>query len=244
MRTPPYPEIYYDLHIHSCLSPCADDDMTVNNIIRMSMLNGLNLVALTDHNTAKNCPAFLKAAVRLGQNALPGMELCTAEEVHIVCLFPNLPLAMGFDRYVESRLPKIPNKKEIFGRQLLLDEQDRITGELPNLLITATTISIDEVPALVRRFRGIAFPAHADRDSYSILSMLGFILPQWGFRAVELIQPTAFLQSKRADRVQGLHILQNSDAHNLWSIKDQDDGPPLYMEAPSFASLNHYLNPK
>ena len=105
----------YDLHIHSCLSPCGDDDMTPANIAGMAALKGLEAIALTDHNTCRNCPAFLAAAAEYGILAVPGMEINTSEEVHAVCLFPSLESAPDFDAYVYAKLIKFPNNETIFG---------------------------------------------------------------------------------------------------------------------------------
>ena len=99
----------YDLHIHSCLSPCGDADMTPNNIVHMALLAGFDMIALTDHNTCGNCPAVLTVAREAGLIAVPGMELCTAEEAHVVCLFPELEAAMAFDAAVAPTLPPVRN---------------------------------------------------------------------------------------------------------------------------------------
>ena len=115
---------FYDLHIHSCLSPCADDDMTPANIAGMAALQGLNLVALTDHNSCKNCPAFFAHAKRYGIVPVAGMELTTAEDIHVICLFPDLESAMRFDSVVSGRLIKVKNKADIFGNQFIMDEND------------------------------------------------------------------------------------------------------------------------
>ena len=120
---------YYDLHIHSCLSPCGDNDSTPNNIAGMASLCGLNIVALTDHNTCKNCPAFFAAAKKYGIIPIAGMELTTAEDIHVVCLFEELSDAMRFDEFVESRRLLIKNRKDIFGNQLILDGDDEVVGE-------------------------------------------------------------------------------------------------------------------
>ncbi len=93
---------YYDLHIHSCLSPCGDDEATPNSIAGMGKINGLDIMALTDHNTCKNCPAFFEAAKRYGILPVAGMELTTAEEIHMVCLFESLEKAMEFDEFVST----------------------------------------------------------------------------------------------------------------------------------------------
>ena len=119
---------YYDFHIHSCLSPCGDDDMTPNNIAGMASLAGLNIVALTDHNTAKNCPAFFEAAKRNGIIPIAGVELTTSEDIHIVCLFEYLDDALKFDNFLKDRRFKIPNRVDIFGEQMIMNGNDEVIG--------------------------------------------------------------------------------------------------------------------
>ena len=170
-------KLYYDLHIHSCLSPCADDDMTPNNISGMAKLKGLDVVALTDHNTAKNCPAFLKAAKSYGLIGIAGMELTTAEDIHVVCLFEKLEEAMAFSEEIGNHLIKIKNRVEIFGRQQIMDEEDNILGEEEYVLSNATDISVEDVPELVKSFNGVCYPAHIDRTANGIVSVLG-VFPQ------------------------------------------------------------------
>ncbi len=111
-------KLYYDLHMHSCLSPCGADDMTPSNIAGMAALAGQKIVALADHNTTKNCPAFIHTAQSNGLLALPAMELTTREEAHVLCLLPSLEAADEFDRYVYARLPDIKNRPEIFGTSM------------------------------------------------------------------------------------------------------------------------------
>ena len=130
---------YYDLHIHSCLSPCGDNDMTPDSIAGMGELNGLDIMALTDHNTLKNCPAFFKAAYRHGIIPVAGTELTTAEDIHAVCLFATLSGAMEFENLLESKRIKIKNRPDIFGEQRITDENDNITGYDDYLLINATS---------------------------------------------------------------------------------------------------------
>ena len=103
-------DYFYDLHIHSALSPCADNDMTPNNIAGMAAIKGLSILALTDHNSAKNCPAFFDACKQQGIIAIAGMELSTAEDIHLVCLFEELDDAMRFDAEIEKHLMPIKNK--------------------------------------------------------------------------------------------------------------------------------------
>ena len=110
-------KLSYDLHLHSCLSPCGDDDMLPSNIVGMAALKGLDVIAITDHNSCKNCPAVIKLAEAYGVIAIPGMEICTSEEVHVLCLFSTLEKAMAFDEYVHVRIPPFPNDEIIFGKQ-------------------------------------------------------------------------------------------------------------------------------
>lgn len=121
-------KLYCDLHLHSCLSPCGDDDMTPNNIVNMAKLKGLTCIALTDHNTAMNCRATAMAARQAGLGFIPGMELSTAEDIHLICLFPDCDKAEAFSRRVAEALPPVKNKPRIYGHQIRLDELDRPGG--------------------------------------------------------------------------------------------------------------------
>ena len=175
-----------DLHIHSCLSPCGDEDMTPGNIAGMASINGLMLVALTDHNTSKNCPAFFAHAKKYGLVPVAGMELTSAEDIHVICLFPTLEGAMEFDSFVDSRRIKIANKKEIFGNQFVMDENDAVACEEPDLLINATTIDLDTAYEEVTRRGGACYPAHVDRESGGMIAMLGDLPDTPVYAAYEL----------------------------------------------------------
>ena len=217
-------KVCYDLHTHSALSPCGDNEMTVNNLVNMAVLNGIHVLAITDHNSCKNCPAAMKVAEELPITVIPGMELCTSEEVHVVCLFPTLEKAMDFDAYVHERLPKIENRAEIFGEQRILNERDEIIGYEPYLLINATTISIEEVADLVRQFGGVCWPAHIDKSSTSVFSNLGYFSPDWGFSVVEIADRSRI--GEFAPKIPGFEnmlVLTNSDAHYLWNISEGEN---------------------
>ena len=164
---------YYDLHVHSCLSPCGDSDHTPNNIAGMASLCGLNIVALCDHISVANCPAFFKAAARYGIVPIAGMELTTSEDIHAVCLFPTLESALSFGKEIDTFKIPFKNRPDIFGAQQILDGDDNIIGEEENLLINATLISIETLPDIVSRYNGICYPAHIDRESNGIISVLG-----------------------------------------------------------------------
>lgn len=219
---------YYDLHIHSCLSPCGDDDSTPNSIAGMGKLNGLDIMALTDHNTCKNCPAFFEACLRHGILPIAGMELTTAEDIHAVCLFPNLNKAMDFDEFLQVRRILFPNRKDIFGNQLICDSEDNVIGEEENLLTNATDISVEEAPSLVERFGGICYPAHIDRDANGIISVLGTFPENSGFTCVELHDGEKAGEYAENFDLLDKHLIISSDAHYLWDIKECSDF--LYLE--------------
>lgn len=193
--------------------------MTPANIAGMASLNGLEVVALTDHNTARNCPAFLKWTEHYGLIGIPGMELCTAEEVHVLCLFPTLEDALAFDRYVYQHLLPVENKPELFGRQLLMDGEDQVAGEEPLLLISATSIPFGQVYDLTAQYHGIMIPAHLDKSSTSLLSNLGFIPPDSRFTCAELKEMSNLHRLRAANPyLEGCSIVSSSDAHYLEQI--------------------------
>ena len=214
---------YYDFHIHSCLSPCADNDMTPANIAGMATLAGLNIVALTDHNTTKNCPAFFKAAKANGIIAVAGMELTTAEDIHIVCLFEKLSEALSFGEEIEKHRIRIKNRPDIFGDQLIVDEEDNIIGTDEDLLSNATDIPYDDVPKLVKNFNGICFPAHIDREANGVIATLGTFPQEPHFNIAEFHN-----EEVREEYIAKYPILKDklltigSDAHFLWDIRDKN----------------------
>ena len=226
---------YYDLHIHSCLSPCADNDMTPNNIAGMAAIKGLNLLALTDHNSAKNCPAFFEACKRQGIVPIAGMELSTAEDIHIVCLFEKLEDAMRFDQEIEKHLMPIKNRPEIFGDQLILGGEDEPIGEEENLLISATDLPIDEAVTLARSYGAHVHPAHIDRESNGIVAVLGDVPAEYNFEVFELRERENMV--KLAPVVEELNedtILVCSDAHHLWDISEAENF--IYIDDEPYSS--------
>lgn len=212
----------YDLHIHSCLSPCGDGDMTPANLVNMAKLKELDVIAVTDHNSCKNCPAVIFHAEELGILAIPGMELCTMEEVHVLCLFPNLTDAMAFDEYVSEKLMKIRNKEEVFGSQEIYDKEDNCIGTESYLLINATEISFSELGELMKRYHGIHIPAHIEKDSNSLFSNLGFIPPDATFTCAELRNIQRYEDySTKHPYLQNCKMITNSDAHYLEHINER-----------------------
>lgn len=214
-------KFYYDLHIHSCLSPCGDNDSTPDSIAGMGELNSLNLMALTDHNSTKNVPAFFKAAERHSITAVAGTELTTSEDIHALCLFEHLEGAQDFDSMLENLKMPFKNDAQIFGNQLICDENDNILGEEENLLINATFLSLDEAWEKVKEYGGILIPAHIDRKSNSIFSVLGAFPETPKFNIAELNFKNSIDRYKELTGVQ--NFLVNSDAHYLWDIKEKED---------------------
>lgn len=218
----------YDLHIHSCLSPCGDEDMLPSNIIGMAYLKNLDVIAVTDHNSCRNCPAVLKLAEQYHIIAIPGMELTTMEEVHVLCLFAELSDALRFDEYVYSRLMKIPNDERVFGKQEIYDEEDRLLGTESYLLINATDISFDELGKLMSEFNGIYIPAHIDKNSNSLLSNLGFIPPDADFTSAELKDLSRLDELViKNPYLKSCNIITDSDAHMLGNMNEAVN----YLEA-------------
>ena len=213
---------YYDLHVHSCLSPCAENDNTPSSIAGMGAVIGLDIVALTDHNTTKNCPAFFKAAKAYNVIPIAGMELTTSEDIHVICLFPTLDDAMKFDRLVSERLMKIKNRPEIFGDQLILDDEDNVIGSVDNLLSVATDISIEALPELVYSFAGVCYPAHIDRESNGIIAILGTLPEHPGFNTVELNRLESFDSYSERFSLLDKTVVFNSDSHSLGVMNDRE----------------------
>ena len=236
-------KLYYDFHIHSCLSPCGDTDMTPNNIVNYAKIMGYDVIALTDHNTALNCPAVAKIAEENGITFIPGMELCTSEEVHIVCLFYTLEDALNFSEYVKSTMPPIKNKPSVFGEQLICDANDNVIGQEEILLVTASGISTEKVVKKVAEFNGICYPAHIDRSSFSILSNLGTIDEYFGFKCAEIYDILKEDElKKKHPYLEKLKILSDSDAHYLESMRI----PQQIIDVPenNIKSILDYLNKK
>ncbi len=214
---------YYDLHIHSCLSPCGDDDNTPNNIAGMAAISGINIVALTDHNTTRNCPAFFEAARRYGIIPVAGMELTTSEDIHVICLFEQLNDAMRFSDEIDRRRIRIRNRPEIFGEQQILDGEDNVIGKEEFLLSNATTLSVEDVPELVESYCGICYPAHIDREANGIIAVLGALPPTPEFDCVEFHNAGRVAEYTERYGLSGKTIIISSDAHYLTDMRDKEN---------------------
>ena len=224
-----------DLHIHSCLSPCADDDMTPCNIAGMAYVKHLDCIALTDHNAAENLPAAALAAREMGVCLLPGIEVTSSEEVHILCYFPAVDPAVDFGRMIYDHLPPLPNNKRIFGNQMILGPEDEAQGELSKLLIQATDLSIVEIESRCTEAGGICVAAHINRSSNSLLGNLGFLPEKPVFSALEVYRgaPAPWVDTGN------YKILYASDAHRLGDMSERE----FFLDLPerSAEALFEYL---
>ena len=199
----------YDFHIHSALSPCADNDMTPINIVAAASAVGLEMIAVADHNAIANVKAAIEVGKMLDVTVVPAIELQTAEDIHMLCLFPTYEKLEAF--YESLEFPAIENRSEIFGQQLIYDLDNEVCGYEPRMLLASATVSEYEVGELAERFDGIAVPAHIDRASNGILAILGS-LPE-GYTAVELsyrCPPDAGAQF-----LKDYNVISDSDAHCL-----------------------------
>lgn len=222
---------YYDLHIHSCLSPCGDDENTPQNLAGMGMLAGLQIMALTDHNTCRNCPAFFEAAQEHGIIPVAGMELTTAEDIHMVCLFPTLQTALEFDQAVAKQRILVENRPDIFGAQQIMDANDQVTDTEPYLLSNATMLSVEDAVDLAYKHGGVCYPAHIDREANGIIAVLGTLPQDLHFTCVELHDGGREAEFRKKYDLNNTMVVVGSDAHFLWDIRDKEryvelDAPP------------------
>ncbi len=204
-----------DLHVHTTLSPCAERQMVPEQVFARAIKAGIDVLAITDHNSTWNLPAFLRHCPP-GLWVIPGMEVQTKEEIHLVCLFPELDAAMEWGRKVRTLLPSVKNKKTYFGSQTILDGNGKPRGEEELLLLNSIPLSLGETVFQVRRLGGVIYPAHIDRSAFSIISQIGFLPSSPTFTALEISPrvPLAKLRQQYPEHT----LIRASDAHALEQI--------------------------
>ncbi len=232
-------KFFYDFHIHSDLSPCADKDMTPNNIVNMAYIKGLNMIAVTDHNTVENYKAVEKAAKNLNILVIPGMEINTREEVHVLSYFRDYSSAKIVSDLIYESLPDIFNKADIFGEQNIYNENDEIIGRLDKLLINASRYSLKEIYDIVNSHKGIIVPAHVNKKNNGILGVLGFFPDDIKFEFIE-ISNNHEMNDRNKKITENYKRLINSDAHILENISE----PVNYLELEGPECIFSYLNIK
>lgn len=221
---------FADLHMHSCLSPCGDNDMTPANLCGMAKIKGLDIIALTDHNTARNLPAAQECCDAYGLLLLPGMEITTREEVHMLGYFDTVETALSFSEMLKEHLPKKKNKPDFFGHQYVMNSDDEVIDEEESLLIGATDLPLTTAARLVREFGGVPVPAHINRGSNGLIINQGFMPMEPVFTTVEI---SAVLPCDEA-ATRGKHVLHSSDAHYLGDILERESAlrlPELTVSA-------------
>jgi predicted metal-dependent phosphoesterase TrpH len=202
-----------DLHIHTCLSPCGDWDMTPRSVAEISREKKLDIIAVTDHNTVENAMATMERGAELGLTVLPGMEICSMEEAHVVALFDDIDSAVAMQDYIYDNLHG-ENQPEIFGYQVVANAEDEVVDQNPRLLIGATTVGLNTLVNRIHALGGLAIAAHIDKNAYSIPSQLGFIPPDLPLDGVEVSY-----RSRPEEAVQNLLMgmkipcITSSDAH-------------------------------
>ncbi len=228
-------KLFCDLHMHSCLSPCGSDDMTPSNICGMAMLKGLQMIALTDHNSARNLPAAQACADAYGLLLIPGMEITTREEVHLLGYFPTVDAALAVSEFLRGHMPAKKNKPSFFGNQLVMDEDDNVIAEEDELLIASSDLSLSELVKLIREASGVPVPAHINRGSNGLLINLGFVPDDLNLTAVEVWRDLPCPHTPQEGRV----VLHSSDAHYLGDILEARETVDLPERSP--AAFLEYL---
>ena len=200
-----------DLHVHTCLSPCTELDMSPREIVDQAKVKKIDIIGICDHNSAENVPAVMKAAKNLPISILPGIEVTSQEEVHILALFDDFDNALKLQEYVYDNLPG-ENNEEAFGMQVIVNEKAEVLGFNNKLLIGATTISLEKIIRIIHNFSGIAIASHIDRESFSIISQLGFVPENLELDALEISPNTAFEEAKKKFKM-NYPLTCSSDAH-------------------------------
>ena len=195
-----------DLHLHSCLSPCGDLSMSPRTIAKILAGRGIALAALTDHNSALNCPAFAEACLQCGIVPLFGIEAQPREECHILCLFADIESALELGDELYALMPPVMNVPEKTGDQVWVDGNEDIMGEVDKYLVASADISLEALAARVTEAGGIVIPAHADRPYFSLTSQLGFV-PDGPWSALEVTRLPATIDTR------GYPLITSSDAH-------------------------------
>ena len=228
-----------DLHVHTCLSPCAELDMHPMALVQKALEANLDMIAICDHNSSANVPYVINAARTSQLKILPGMEITTSEEVHLLAIFDSLSNLISLQNIIDQHLPG-ENDEERFGVQAIVNENGEVEGINNQLLIGATDLSLDTLIGYIHQFDGLAIAAHIDRESFSVLSQLGFIDDNAGFDALEITHLTGFDQARiKYQELFKYSFIVSSDSHY---IKDLGQNfSRFYLEEPSFAELKMAL---
>jgi len=208
-----------DLHIHTCLSPCASLDLSPRKIVERAKSESLDIIAITDHNTAKNAQVVMRLGEKVGVKVIPGMEVQTREEIHLLALFPDWPSTAVWEEEVRRHLPDVRNDPEVFGDQPIVDEEGNIIGFEERLLLNSLDLSLEDVKQRIESYGGMMVPAHFDKGSFSLISQLGFIPRDMELEVLEMSRRSEFREQGRIlDASLRIARIVSSDAHHLEEI--------------------------
>jgi len=230
-----------DLHVHTLLSPCAAIEMTPRNIIRHAVMAGVDIVAITDHNAGDNVAATLRAAAGTGVTVLPGMEVQTREEVHLLTLFEKMRNFVQWCEFIKAHRSPLKNDERKFGAQFVVDEADELVRVEEAMLLASTDLSVQDVAERAAELGGLAIAAHVDRPAFSLLSQLGFIPPDVSLNAVEVSRRLDWQTAgQKIPAIGKLPVIMSSDAH---TIDDFVSGPKtmFLVESPTLAEMQQAL---
>jgi predicted metal-dependent phosphoesterase TrpH len=228
-----------ELHSHTVLSPCAEVEMIPPLIVQAAIEKGINLLAITDHNASANVSAVQKAAHDTGLLVLPGMELQTREEVHVVCLFDTLEQLATWQDLVNQHLPPLENDIEYFGEQFVVDETGEFVRRETQLLLTSADLSLEEAIETVSSIGGLAIPAHIDRKANGLLEILGFVPAGVTIEALEISRHIAVDAAPlRYPQIRGYPLVRDGDAHRLNEFLGVNE---FLMEGPTVSELKMAL---
>ncbi len=224
-----------DLHIHTCLSPCAELDMHPMLLVKKALEKELDIIAICDHNSSANVPYVIKAAQASKLRILPGMEITTIEEVHILAIFDSISNLSLMQNIIDKHL-KGENDEDSFGVQAIVNEKGEVEGINNQLLIGATDLSMDTSINYIHQFDGLAIAAHIDRDSFSVFSQLGFIDDNSGFDALEITPRTGFHGARtKYPELCKYSFIMSSDSHFIKDIGTATT--QIMLQEPSVAEL-------
>jgi predicted metal-dependent phosphoesterase TrpH len=208
-----------DLHIHTCLSPCADIDMSPRAIVETAVHKGLDIIAICDHNSAENVAASVRAAAGRGLTVLSGMEITSQEEAHIIALFDTPDQILELQKIVYAHLPKGTAVETSIDDQIVVNELDEVEAFNTKLLFGATDLSLQKIVETIHNFDGLAIAAHIDREMFSIVGQLGFIPEELPLDAVEISAATPLEEARASFSIYGnFPMVTSSDAHFINDI--------------------------
>lgn len=226
-----------DLHVHSLLSPCAAVEMTPRHLIKKAIEYGIDIVAITDHNSSYNVNAAIQAAKGTDIKIIPGMEVETQEEIHLVILFEKIEQLHEWQNTVNKHLPDIRNDEKRFGAQFVVDAEDNLLEICQQMLLTPVDMEVTEVVKQVKSLDGMVIASHIDRPSFSIVSQLGFVPNDLILDGMEITRYDNYKKIiTEFSELRHLPVLTNSDAHN---VMDLYSGPKMlfFTENPSLSEI-------